>query len=147
MPAIAPSSTSSGQMLAAARDAITVSAVPPVFSFVRPCNTTAAKSVPAGDAWLHERKLDGFRLQVIKEDRQVRLYSRPTNGRAACPAWSTSSLASPAGRPSSMRSSACPVCKRILVVEDQEDLRGALRDLLTGSGYGHRSRRWRGRRR
>jgi DNA-binding response OmpR family regulator len=25
--------------------------------------------------------------------------------------------------------------KRILVVEDQEDLRGALRDLLTGSGY------------
>jgi two-component system, cell cycle response regulator DivK len=26
--------------------------------------------------------------------------------------------------------------KRILVVEDQEDLRGVLRDLLTGSGYG-----------
>ena len=25
--------------------------------------------------------------------------------------------------------------KRILVVEDQEDLRGILRDLLTGSGY------------
>jgi len=25
--------------------------------------------------------------------------------------------------------------KRILVVEDQEDLRGVLRDLLTGSGY------------
>jgi CheY-like chemotaxis protein len=27
------------------------------------------------------------------------------------------------------------VTKRILVVEDQEDLRGILRDLLTGSGY------------
>jgi two-component system cell cycle response regulator DivK len=27
------------------------------------------------------------------------------------------------------------VSKRILVVEDQEDLRGVLRDLLTGSGY------------
>jgi two-component system cell cycle response regulator DivK len=27
------------------------------------------------------------------------------------------------------------VMKRILVVEDQEDLRGVLRDLLTGSGY------------
>jgi two-component system cell cycle response regulator DivK len=26
--------------------------------------------------------------------------------------------------------------KRILVVEDQEDLRGVLRDLLSGSGYG-----------
>jgi CheY-like chemotaxis protein len=25
--------------------------------------------------------------------------------------------------------------KRILVVDDQEDLRGILRDLLTGSGY------------
>ena len=25
--------------------------------------------------------------------------------------------------------------KRILIVEDQEDLRGLLRDLLTGSGY------------
>ena len=25
--------------------------------------------------------------------------------------------------------------KRILVVEDQDDLRGVLRDLLTGSGY------------
>jgi CheY-like chemotaxis protein len=25
--------------------------------------------------------------------------------------------------------------KRILVVDDQEDLRGVLRDLLTGSGY------------
>jgi bifunctional non-homologous end joining protein LigD len=32
--------------------------------------------VPAGDAWLHELKLDGYRLQVIKEGRQVRLYSR-----------------------------------------------------------------------
>jgi hypothetical protein len=29
----------------------------------------------------------------------------------------------------------CRVTKRILVVEDQEDLRGILRDLLTGSGY------------
>jgi len=27
------------------------------------------------------------------------------------------------------------VSKRILVVDDQEDLRGVLRDLLTGSGY------------
>jgi two-component system cell cycle response regulator DivK len=27
------------------------------------------------------------------------------------------------------------MAKRILVVEDQEDLRGVLRDLLTGSGY------------
>jgi len=35
--------------------------------------------VPAGDAWLHEPKLDRYRLQVIKEGRQVRLYSRRGN--------------------------------------------------------------------
>jgi two-component system cell cycle response regulator DivK len=29
----------------------------------------------------------------------------------------------------------CPMSKRILVVEDQEDLRGVLRTLLSGSGY------------
>jgi bifunctional non-homologous end joining protein LigD len=44
--------------------------------FVQPCNPTTAKTVPGGDAWLHEPKLDGYRLQVIKEGRQVRLYSR-----------------------------------------------------------------------
>jgi ATP-dependent DNA ligase len=32
--------------------------------------------VPAGEAWLHEPKLDGYRLQVIKEGRKVRLFSR-----------------------------------------------------------------------
>jgi bifunctional non-homologous end joining protein LigD len=38
-----------------------------------------AKVVPAGDAWLHEPKLDGYRLQVIKEGRTVRLFSRRGN--------------------------------------------------------------------
>jgi bifunctional non-homologous end joining protein LigD len=33
-------------------------------------------SVPAGDAWLHEPKLDGYRLQVAKHGGVVRLYSR-----------------------------------------------------------------------
>jgi bifunctional non-homologous end joining protein LigD len=32
--------------------------------------------VPAGDGWLHEPKLDGYRLQVSKHSRMVRLYSR-----------------------------------------------------------------------
>jgi bifunctional non-homologous end joining protein LigD len=32
--------------------------------------------VPAGSAWLHEPKLDGFRLQIVKQGRQVTLYSR-----------------------------------------------------------------------
>jgi ATP-dependent DNA ligase len=38
-------------------------------SFIRPCSPTTAKSLPAGDAWLHEPKLDGYRLQVVKEGR------------------------------------------------------------------------------
>ena len=40
-----------------------------------------AKSVPAGDGWLHEPKLDGYRLQVAKDGPTVRLYSRPTAAR------------------------------------------------------------------
>jgi bifunctional non-homologous end joining protein LigD len=44
--------------------------------FVRPCIPAARKSVPHGAGWLHEPKLDGYRLQVVKEDRLVRLYSK-----------------------------------------------------------------------
>src|ERR1700730_10162446 len=44
--------------------------------FIRPCSPV---TVPAGDAWLHEPKLDGYRLQIIKDGRQVRLYSRRGN--------------------------------------------------------------------
>jgi bifunctional non-homologous end joining protein LigD len=35
-----------------------------------------AQARPTGDAWLHEPKLDGYRLQILKEGRNVRLYSR-----------------------------------------------------------------------
>jgi bifunctional non-homologous end joining protein LigD len=44
--------------------------------FIRPCIPAGRKSVPAGPGWLHEPKLDGYRLQLIKEDRLVRLFSR-----------------------------------------------------------------------
>jgi bifunctional non-homologous end joining protein LigD len=37
------------------------------------------KTVPAGNAWLHEPKLDGYRLQIVKQGREVRLYSRNGN--------------------------------------------------------------------
>jgi ATP-dependent DNA ligase len=40
--------------------------------FIRPCNPTRATS-PGGDAWLHEPKLDGYRLQIVKSGRAVRL--------------------------------------------------------------------------
>jgi bifunctional non-homologous end joining protein LigD len=44
--------------------------------FIRPCNPTRAATPPDGDGWLHEPKLDGYRLQVVKSGRAVRLYSR-----------------------------------------------------------------------
>jgi ATP-dependent DNA ligase len=40
--------------------------------FVRPCIPTA-KAISQDDAWLHEPKLDGYRFQVIKDGRQVKL--------------------------------------------------------------------------
>jgi bifunctional non-homologous end joining protein LigD len=50
--------------------------VPTSPKFVRPCIPAARKSVPAGAGWLHEPKLDGYRLQVVKEGRLVRLFSK-----------------------------------------------------------------------
>jgi bifunctional non-homologous end joining protein LigD len=32
--------------------------------------------VPASPAWLHELKLDGYRLQIIKDRREVRVFTR-----------------------------------------------------------------------
>jgi bifunctional non-homologous end joining protein LigD len=44
--------------------------------FVRPCIPTTAKAIPRGDAWLHEPKLDGYRFQIVKDDRALRLHSK-----------------------------------------------------------------------
>jgi ATP-dependent DNA ligase len=47
-----------------------------VLAFVRPCRPIPAKKPPIGGVWLHEPKLNGYRLQVIKDGPEVRLYSR-----------------------------------------------------------------------
>ena len=44
--------------------------------FVPPCRPRPEKLPPTGDAWLHEPKLDGWRLQAVKRDSDVALYSR-----------------------------------------------------------------------
>jgi bifunctional non-homologous end joining protein LigD len=52
--------------------------------------------VPAGDDWLHEPKLDGYRLQVAKQGSALRPYSR--RGRdwgKRLPSWRTIYGASP----------------------------------------------------
>jgi len=46
------------------------------FKFIQPCHPQRAKSVPAGDDWLHEVKFDGYRVQVHKVGSRVIIYSR-----------------------------------------------------------------------
>jgi bifunctional non-homologous end joining protein LigD len=47
--------------------------------FIAPCLPTAASCAPSGDQWLHEIKHDGIRVIARKEDKRVKLYSRPGN--------------------------------------------------------------------
>jgi ATP-dependent DNA ligase len=47
-----------------------------MITFIQPCSPTIAHSIPTGNEWLHEPKLDGYRVQVAKEGRTVRLFSR-----------------------------------------------------------------------
>ena len=47
--------------------------------FIEPCLPTLAKEPPAGPAWVHEVKFDGYRLQVHKEGKDVALLSKNGN--------------------------------------------------------------------
>ncbi|MFZ2144431.1 MAG: hypothetical protein WAV78_47190 [Xanthobacteraceae bacterium] len=47
--------------------------------FVAPCLPTNAPQPPSGELWLHEIKHDGFRVIARKNDKRVKLYSRPGN--------------------------------------------------------------------
>ncbi|RTL64637.1 MAG: hypothetical protein EKK41_21125 [Hyphomicrobiales bacterium] len=44
--------------------------------FLEPCKPTLASRIPTGPNWTHEPKLDGWRLQIIKDGDNVRLLSR-----------------------------------------------------------------------
>jgi bifunctional non-homologous end joining protein LigD len=44
--------------------------------FVPPCEPTLRESVPKGDAWLHEVKFDGYRMQIHKAGRKIWLFTR-----------------------------------------------------------------------
>jgi hypothetical protein len=46
--------------------------------FIAPCLPTNAPT-PSGAEWLHEIKFDGFRVIARKNDKRVKLYSRPGN--------------------------------------------------------------------
>jgi len=45
-------------------------------AFVPPCSPTTASKPPTGERWTHELKWDGYRFQVVKIGREVRLFSR-----------------------------------------------------------------------
>jgi bifunctional non-homologous end joining protein LigD len=44
--------------------------------FIIPCSPTLRARSPTGDAWLHEIKFDGWRIQLHKRGRDVALYTR-----------------------------------------------------------------------
>ena len=45
-------------------------------SFVKPQLASEAKSPPTGDGWLHELKLDGYRMQARKDRAKVQMLTR-----------------------------------------------------------------------
>src|SRR5262249_27000154 len=54
-----------------------IRAVPrPSILFVPPCEPIQRDSPPKGDAWVHEVKFDGYRMQIHKVGRKVLLFSR-----------------------------------------------------------------------
>src|SRR6476619_5439180 len=50
--------------------------MPTALRFIRPCSPVRAVKPPAGAPWLHELKLDGYRLQIVKDRRDVRVFTR-----------------------------------------------------------------------
>ncbi|MEZ5971593.1 MAG: non-homologous end-joining DNA ligase, partial [Hyphomonadaceae bacterium] len=51
-------------------------AKPPKWAFVDPALATRAEKAPSSDAWLHEIKYDGYRIQAAVSGDSVRLYTR-----------------------------------------------------------------------
>jgi bifunctional non-homologous end joining protein LigD len=48
--------------------------------FIVPAQPKLRSSPPVGDAWLHEAKFDGWRIQLHKHGSLVRLYTPPPSG-------------------------------------------------------------------
>ena len=47
-----------------------------VSAFIEPCLPSPADRPPSGPGWIHEVKLDGFRLMVRRDPAGVRLITR-----------------------------------------------------------------------
>ena len=46
-------------------------------AFIEPCLPARALKPPTGSEWLHEIKLDGWRVEAVKAGKRVRLFTRP----------------------------------------------------------------------
>jgi ATP-dependent DNA ligase len=44
--------------------------------FIEPCQPTIRKEPPTGPQWLHEVKLDGYRIQIHKAGKDVVLSAK-----------------------------------------------------------------------
>jgi bifunctional non-homologous end joining protein LigD len=44
--------------------------------FVRPCIPVEVARPPQDEDWIHEPKFDGYRFQIVKNGREVRLFSK-----------------------------------------------------------------------
>ncbi|MGE0740048.1 MAG: DNA ligase D [Hyphomonadaceae bacterium] len=51
-------------------------AKPPKWTFVEPALATRAEKAPASDAWIHEIKYDGYRIQAAVSGDSVKLFTR-----------------------------------------------------------------------
>jgi ATP-dependent DNA ligase len=49
---------------------------PRLSGFIEPCLPSSAPNPPAGDGWIHEIKLDGFRMLARRDGAGVRLLTR-----------------------------------------------------------------------
>ncbi len=47
-----------------------------VSAFIEPCLPSPADRLPSGSGWIHEIKLDGFRMMVRRDPAGVRLVTR-----------------------------------------------------------------------
>ena len=59
-----------------------VCVVPASLPFIQPCQPRPAKKPPAGDRWLHQPKLDGWRVQGVKRGGDVALFRYIANAGA-----------------------------------------------------------------
>jgi ATP-dependent DNA ligase len=58
---------------------LSIGAKAPLPGFVEPTLASSIERVPAGECWIHEVKLDGYRVQVHPANAAVKIFTRCAN--------------------------------------------------------------------